>query len=172
MCLCSQRDIKRFSSFSPLPLCLFFCISSPSLTPISPPHLTLSISARFADSAHFPACLQCNRYPLTTRILMQSILLPNISDLRISTGNYIFTPNLFCNSASGLQCLAEQHKQTQRLIALRLDYNKRERKKTLGLSALLVYIYITCNFLLMGVSNKAPLSQVQNNVFFSSAAVM
>lgn len=53
MCLCSQRDIGRFSSPSPLPHTLL------------PSHFTRSLSAGFADSAHFP-CVSGN--PLTTGI--------------------------------------------------------------------------------------------------------
>lgn len=158
MCLCSQKDMTRFSSSSPLSLCF-----SSSPAPISPPHLTHSIPARFADSAHFPACPRRNWYPPTTRILMQSILLTNIPDLRISTGNYRFTPSLFLQLCSGtLGSDWAPSRRAEMLITSRWDNNKVKEKLSDP-----VHLYSKHNFLSGGVSNKA-----QYFVFFSSAAVM
>lgn len=51
MCLCSQKDIKRFSSYSPLPLCLFLSISSPSPVP-NPPTISPSPSPPDSQTVH------------------------------------------------------------------------------------------------------------------------
>lgn len=147
MCLCSQRDIERFSSSSPLPPWLS---SSRSPVPLSPSRFIHSASAGFADSAHFPACP-----PALPRIWMWSVLLANISDLRIKQ-LHILHPISFGIALRNI-CFCFNGKHTLKQIMLWLANNK--------VSASL-HLFSTRNFIFGSVSKKG--STLKKRIMCSS----